>query len=131
MIPRQPDCSDDRSSDDQCRGETVSLELLALPSNGSLHIAHARQCRGMEDESLPQAPSVPFRYMYFLIGEEDIEEPDDPLLKRLRQWMRGMRIVGMCLANGHDCDNDKGVMPYTTYWGRPVGQRPAAIADPA
>ena len=79
----------------------------------------------------PEAPSVTFRYMYFLIGEEDIEEPDDPLLKRLRQWMRGMRIVGMCLANGHDCDNDKGVMPYTTYWGRPVGQRPAAIADPA
>jgi hypothetical protein len=55
------------------------------------------------DIHLDDAPDVTFRYMYF--GDE------------ASQWNEaGMRIVGMCLDNGHDCDNDAGLMPYTTLY---------------
>lgn len=55
------------------------------------------------DIHMEDAPDVTFRYMYF--GDQN------------SQWNEaGMRIVGMCLDNGHDCDNDTGLMPYTTLW---------------
>ena len=52
---------------------------------------------------LTDAPDVTFRYMYLTDGSNWNEE--------------GMRIVGMCLDNGHDCNNDAGLMPYVTLYG--------------
>jgi hypothetical protein len=78
---------------------------------------------------LPDALAIRVRYVYFGIDQAQIDEPDDPRVKREYQWRDGgAQITGMCLAD-LPCDpngdgNDDALNYRTTYWDDLFRQEP-------